>query len=286
MGKNIVGHGDEGVFLAEHGSVLTDEGQTVNIGVYDDTEIESSLAHTAHDALQVLLQGFGIVGEVAVGLAVEYLVVYAKGLEQSGKDDAADAVDGVHTDAETGLADGLTVDKLQVEHALDMALVEGVVFDIFAQMVHIGILEVLSLGNTEYLVAILLVEELSLAVEQLEGIPLAGVMGGGNDDAAVGSAHAHSQFGGGGGGESDIDDVVAIAHEGTADHILDHLAGNAGVTANDNAAAGFSPLSLSPLSSFLSPLNKGSIGGYKLHDVQWIQRIAGRASDRTTDARY
>ena len=162
-----------------------------------------------------------------------------------------------------------------------MALVEGVVFDIFAQMVHIGILEVFCLSNTEYLVAVLLVEELSLAVEQLEGIPLAGVMGSGNDDAAVGSAHAYSQFGGGSGGESDIDDVVAIAHEGTADHVLDHLAGDAGVTANDNAAAG-----VSPLSSFLSPLNKGSIGGYKLHDVQWIQRIAGRASDRTTDARY
>lgn len=56
--------------------------------------------HASHDALEILFEGLGIVGEVAVGLAVEYLVADAEGFKQSREDDAADAVDGIHADAE------------------------------------------------------------------------------------------------------------------------------------------------------------------------------------------
>ena len=130
VGKDVVGHGDEGVFLAEHGTVFADEGQAVNVGIYDDAEVEGAFAHAAHDALEILFEGLGIVGEVAVGLAVEYLVADAEGFKQSREDNAADAVDGIHADTELGLTDGFAVNEAEGKHALYMALVEGVVFDV------------------------------------------------------------------------------------------------------------------------------------------------------------
>ena len=258
MGKNIVGHADECVFLAEHGAVLADEGQTVYIGVNNNAEIEAAFAHAAHDSLQVFLQRFWIMGKVAIGLAVQYLIINAKGLQQIREDDAAHAVDGIHADAEAGLADGFCIDELQGKHALDVAMVEGVVFNVFSQMVHIGILESLFLGYAKHLVAFFLVEELTLAIEQLQGIPLARIMRGGDDDAAVGTAHANGQLGGRRGGQSDVDDVVAIAHQSSANHVLHHLARDAGIAANDNLAATLLSLALR---------DKSGIGGYKLHDV-------------------
>lgn len=224
VGKDVVGHGDEGVFLAEHSAVFADEGQAVNVGIYDDAEVEGAFTHAAHDALEILFEGLGIVGEVAVGLAVEYLVADAEGFKQSREDDAADAVDGIHADAELGLADGFAVNEAESKHALYMALVEGVVFDVATQMIYVGIFEGFGLSDAEHLVAGFLVEELAFAVEQLQGVPLAGVVGGGDDDAAVGSAHADGKFGGRRGGESDVDYVVAVAHECAADYVLDHLA--------------------------------------------------------------
>ena len=163
-------------------------------------------------------------GKVAIGLAVQYLVINAKGLQQIGENNAAHAVDGIHADAEAGLADGFCIDKLQGKHALDVALVEGVVFNVFSQMVHIGIFKRLFLGQAQHLVAFFLVEELALAIEQLQGIPLTRIMRGGDDDAAVGTAHTNGQLGGGSGSQSDVDNVVAIAHQGSANHVLHHLA--------------------------------------------------------------
>ncbi len=81
-------------------------------------------------------------------------------------------------------------------------------------------------------------------------------MRGGDDDAAVGTAHADCQFGGGGGGVADVDDVAAAAHQGAADHILHHFAGDAAVAADDNLAvvAGLAR-------------HKGGVGSGELYDV-------------------
>ena len=66
-------------------------------------------------------------GELARTLTVEYLIADAERLEQLGQDDAADGVDGIGADAEVALADGIDVSQPQLEHAVNVALVHGVV---------------------------------------------------------------------------------------------------------------------------------------------------------------
>ena len=81
-----------------------------------------------------------------------------------------------------------------------------------------------------------IVEELAVLVEEFEGIPLLGVMAGGEDDTA-GSLFMHdSQFGGRRGSQTDIDHVVAHTDECTAYDMIYHLAAQACITSYDNLA--------------------------------------------------
>lgn len=113
-----------------------------------------------------------------------------------------------------------------------MCLVVGIVLGVLAQVVNIGILEILCLGYAQDFLALGLVEELALFVKQLQRIPHAGVVAGRQDDAAVGALHGDGNLGGGGAGQADVHHIKAHAHERAADHILHHLAGDACVAAH------------------------------------------------------
>ena len=127
MTQYIVGYRNECVLLAEHLTILADKCKTVDIGVNYDTKIESTLLHLIHDTLQILLQRLWVVSEVACALAVEYLVVYAKCLEQVGQDNATNRIDGVNANAELARLDGIDIYKLESKHRVDVALIERIV---------------------------------------------------------------------------------------------------------------------------------------------------------------
>ena len=57
-----------------------------------------------------------------------------------------------------------------------MTLVHGVVVDDAAQLLDGGVVEVLSLGNAQYFGTVGCCQELAFAVEQLQGVPLCGVV--------------------------------------------------------------------------------------------------------------
>ena len=116
-----------------------------------------------------------------------------------------------------------------------MATVHGVVLTVVSDVVNVGIVEVFGLGNLQYLLALDLVEELTLAVEQLQRVPLARVMAGGDDDATVGLEPTYGKFGSGGGGEADVDNVVAHADKGAANNAAHHFTRDACVAADDDA---------------------------------------------------
>lgn len=86
-----------------------------------------------------------------------------------------------------------------------MAVVETVVLAVSAYMIDISIVEVLLLRHGEHGVAVGLGEELALVVEQLERVPLARVVAGGDDDATCSMTHTYGQFGGRGRGKPDIE---------------------------------------------------------------------------------
>ena len=213
-------------------------------------------------------------GEVARHILVQESGFHAELLEERRQDDAAHAVDGVHTDTEMGLFDGCQVNKLQLQDAVNVPLVERMVFNVAAQMLDVGIFEVFTVGNGEHFVAVGSCQELSFGIEQLQRIPLSGVVRGCDDDAAVGTAHPDGQLGGGSCGIADVENIVTHAHQRTADDLTNHGSGDTSVS-SDNDFIRF---------SFAVPSDERGIGCCKLHNVQRVQGVPWCSADGTADA--
>ena len=65
-----------------------------------------------------------------------------------------------------------------------MSAVERVVLPIVPQVVHVGIEEILFLGDSQHGFSLCVVEEFTFAVEQFQCVPVAGVVRSGDDDAS------------------------------------------------------------------------------------------------------
>lgn len=118
-------------------------------------------------------------------------------------------------------------------------------------------------------------EELAPAVEQFQGVPLAGIVRSGDDDAAVGPVVGDGQFRARSGAETDADDIGAAAHERALDEPFDHRARNARVAPDDDG-------------KFFAGTGLGDathVGRRESHDVDRREVVARRAADRTPDAR-
>ena len=103
-------------------------------------------------------------------------------------------------------------------------LVGEILFLDRAQVVDLGEGERLGGGEVQDGLAFHGGEELTLVVQELEGVPLARVVAGGQDDAAIGLGEQDGHLGGRGGGETALDDVDAAAHEGAHDQLFHHVA--------------------------------------------------------------
>ena len=122
-------------------------------------------------------------------------------------------------------------------------------------------------------------EELALVVQELEGVPLARVVAGGQDDAAVGLREEDGHFRGGRGGEAALDDIDTAAHEGSDDELLHHVARQTGVLADDDLVAGTVRLRL-------ALRQRGGVSGREFDDVNGSERVARCATDGAADAGY
>ena len=284
MRQHIIGHADQRIFLAKHRAVLADERQSVHVGVDHDAQVILAGLHLVHDALQVLLQRFGIVGEVARRLAVENRVFHTQLIEQLGQDDTTHRVDGVHTHTEMRLLDGIFVHQAKRHDFVDVPLVGLIAIDVMPQVLHVGIFEVLLLGNLQHLGAVLRRQELTLAVQQLQGVPLTWVVRGGDDDATVGTQPLNSQLRRRRGGEADVHHVVAHAHDGATHHIIDHHTRDAGVAADNNGRAVLIEIGI--LSQSAIPTDERGVGRCELHDVKRIERVARATADGSANTRY
>jgi hypothetical protein len=70
------------------------------------------LLHATDNAQQVILYGLWLMSKGACALTIEYLEVYTESLKQLGKDDATNGIDGINTDTELALTDGIDIYKL------------------------------------------------------------------------------------------------------------------------------------------------------------------------------
>ena len=273
----IVCYADQRILLAIHASVLANDCQTVHIRVYDKSHVIPSLCHQAHNVAQVTLQGFGIMLEVAGRLTVQFFyVLNPQSLQQFGQDNSPYRIDAINSHVEIRLTDSLHVHQVKGQDTINMLLVISQVLAVRAQFVHLCILKGFGLRNAQHFVAFLLVEELTLLVQQLQGVPLLGVMRSGQDDAAAGAFHGHGQFGSRSGGKVDVHHIPAHTHQGTDHHVLHHFSGKAGVTSYHN----FITLHCTRLA------NQGRISRCELHDIQRVQPFTGLSANSTADAGY
>ena len=156
-----------------------------------------------------------------------------------------------------------------------MFVVEILAGDDVSDLVDRGVVERLLLGHGEDLLALDVGEEFTVVVQQFEGVPLAGIVRGGEDDAAVGLAGDDGHLGAGRGAESDVDDVGAAGEQRTLDQIHDQFARQAGVAADDDGE----------FLARIAACDQARIGGREFHDVERRKVLASGASDGATDSR-
>ena len=154
-----------------------------------------------------------------------------------------------------------------------MLLVEAVVFGIFAYMVNVSIVEIFVISNCQYFVSCSLVEEFTLVVEKLQSIPLTRIVACGDDDTAVGIAHCNSKFGGWCGCKTDVNNIIAHAHEGSANDVANHLTADASVATNNNLVAAISGVAT----------DVGSVSSCELYNIQWVECITRLAANGATN---
>ena len=144
-----------------------------------------------------------------------------------------------------------------------------------ADAVDCGVVEPLLFGECQHLLPFGRGEKFSVGVEQFQGVPLAGIVRRGDDDAAVGMLRNDGHLRAGRGAQPHVDDVGARGQQRTLDQIGDQPSRNACVAPHDDAGA----------ASLRTGSDQAYVGRGELHDVGRRQILARRASDRTPDAR-
>ena len=98
-----------------------------------------------------------------------------------------------------------------------------VFFCIFTHVVNISILKCLCLSNSKNLIAVILCKELTTSIKELESIPMTWVVRSSYDNTTISTCHSNGKLGCRSRSKTDIDNIIAHAHQRTANHILHHL---------------------------------------------------------------
>ena len=163
------------------------------------------------------------------------MVVHDVGLGAQRVEDAPrDGPGGAVGDVETDLH-ALEAELGHGDEVADVAVAPGDVVDGAADFLAGGggdgglaVDEVLDLEDG------LFVHLLAVAVEELDAVVVERVVGGGDHDAAVEVVHPRDVGDGGGGGDVHDVGVGAAGHQAGAERVFEHVAGAAGVLADDD----------------------------------------------------
>ena len=150
-------------------------------------------------------------------------------------------------------------------------LVCEIVFLYNSELFHGSKVKCFVLSTFEYGCTFCCIQEFTLLVEEFERVPLAGVMGGGDDDTAVGPCESHCHFCGRSGGESGLDHIHTAGNECSTDYVLNHFSAETGILA-DNHLVAF------PFSFWASFTQLAAIGVGEFYDVNRGEGITGCSS--------
>ena len=121
---------------------------------------------------------------------------------------------------------------------LDVLVKPRVVLGGGARVVHVGVGHAFA-GQGQDAVARSSRQKLALGVQQLEGVPLLGVVGRRQNEAAVGVQTRHRELHGRGRAQAQVDDVDAGRIQGSANNVADPRPRNAGVTPHHHTGSAF-----------------------------------------------
>ena len=181
-------------------------------------------------------QRLGIVGKLSRRLAVELHALHSECLQQVRHHYTAHRVDGIQHHLEAMGADTLSIHQRMGQDGLHMR-VGKVLLHVRAQRIHIAVLEPLAVGYLNQFRTLGGIEELPVLIEQLEGIPLLGIVRSRQDDTSVGLLEDHGHLHSRSGGQTGVDHVYAAGSQGSADYLVHHGARDTGITSHHHLEA-------------------------------------------------
>ena len=95
---------------------------------------------------------------------------------------------------EAGSLDSLDINERQCKNSINMLVIVRLVKTVFTECLNISIVELLGSSNAQNLLPLGCIEELTLLVKELEGIPLTWVVARCEDDTATSVFHCNSNF--------------------------------------------------------------------------------------------
>ena len=175
--------------------------------------------------------------EIACNLAVESDALHTQPFEKLGHDHSTDRIDRIHDHLEACCLDGRHIDCLQRENGIEVLIGEIVLAD-RAEILDCREVEILFLRKIENLLPFSCSKELTLAVEELESVPLLGIVGGCDDDSAVRSGQDDRHLCGRCRSQSCLDYIDSAGNEGAYNEILHHFPGHSCIPAHNYLVPG------------------------------------------------
>ena len=267
--KQIIGHGNKGIFLNERLAVLTDECKSVHVRIDTYSKVGLVFHDSAAEPLKIFRKGFGIVSEIASRLTVQANAPDAQALEQTWHDDTSDAVHRIQYYSKACRPHSGTVDVFKCEDGINMFIGKIMAFNL-AQFIHRGEVKITVVRKVQDCLPLCGGQELPFLIEKFQGVPLLRVMRSGYDNSSVSLCELDGKFRCRSRSETAFYYVNATADQSTADKLLDHLPAQAGLTADHH----FIFLSVRPFPVFQA----GTICISELYYVNGGKPLSGRAA--------
>ena len=214
--------------------------------------------------------------ELAGRLTVHTYALDAHTLKKARHDDAADRIDRVKGNLEACSTDCIHIHSGKSKNCIKMSICKILFLD-HAKVIDLSEVEIFSLCTCKNSCAFRCIEEFSLLIEKLQGVPLLRIMRRRKDDAAVRLFENHGHLCRRRRTESGFHYIDSARDQSTAHKMLDHITGKTRILAHNHLVT-----LAARLRTTLAHLLAICI--CKLHYIKWRKALARSASDRATNS--
>ena len=235
----VVSNRNQSILLTKHHAILANQSQTVNIGIDNYTQVCLLAYDNLRNFGQVLGQRLGIVRKLTIGVTVELDNLATHTTQQLGNSRTTHRIDSVYDNLKILLGNSLNINQRQCQHHIDVSEIEVLACYNTTNVVNIGELIVGLFGKSKHLLTIFVGQELATSIEQLQRIPLLGIVRSGDDNTTIGLMRSDCHLDTRSGTEIDIDNISTATDQRALNQAHNHLTRDAGITTYDDLNALF-----------------------------------------------